>query len=206
MNRINDINNRIEDNMILSNGEITTDGFTLGFNERMNMNQSKFKRLGIRKIKCEIAENPGYPFALDITYYDRSNGGSDMNLYRFRLNLTTQKPMEIGVETVDKLQAYLASRNKTPIVGTMNYDNSIYIYWSNPGNSTDTFEFKMVNDYTCGHFSFYGGGNSDNQNAIILQRIILIFSFIAKVIPMVYIIVIIQCLVMILIIYIFTGI
>jgi hypothetical protein len=40
--------------MILSNGEITTDGFTLGFDERMNTNLSKFKRLGIRKIKCEL--------------------------------------------------------------------------------------------------------------------------------------------------------
>jgi hypothetical protein len=111
MTRINDVNNRIEGHMILSDGEITTDGFTLGFDERMNMNPSKFTRIGIRKIKCELSENPGYPFALDIAYYDRSNGGSDMNLYCFHLNLTTQKPMEISAEIVEKLQAYLGSRN-----------------------------------------------------------------------------------------------
>jgi hypothetical protein len=136
----------------------------------MNINPSKFKRLGIRKIKCEMAENPGYPFALEIMYYDRSNGGTDMNLFRFNLNLTTQKPGEIGNEIAEKLQAYLVSRNKTPIVGTMNYDSSIYIYWSNAGNSTDTFEFRMVNDYTINHFTFYGGGSSVNQNAMNLTK------------------------------------
>jgi hypothetical protein len=42
------------------------------------MNLIKFKRLGIRKIKCEMVEDPGYPFALDIIYYDRSTGGINM--------------------------------------------------------------------------------------------------------------------------------
>jgi hypothetical protein len=65
MNRIADINNRIEGHMLLSNDEITTDGITLGFDERMNMNQSKYKRLGIRKIKCEMVEDPGYPFSMN---------------------------------------------------------------------------------------------------------------------------------------------
>jgi hypothetical protein len=48
MNRTNDINNRIEGHLILSHGEVSTDGITLVFDERMNMNPSKFKRLGIR--------------------------------------------------------------------------------------------------------------------------------------------------------------
>jgi hypothetical protein len=78
--------------------------------------------------------------------------------------------MEIAAEIVGKLQAYLASRNKTPIVGTMNYDSSIYIYWSNAGNSSDFFEFSIINDYTIDHFSFYGGGSSDNQNAMNLTK------------------------------------
>jgi hypothetical protein len=36
MTRINDVNNRIEGHMILSNNERTINGFTLGFDERMN--------------------------------------------------------------------------------------------------------------------------------------------------------------------------
>jgi hypothetical protein len=71
MTRINDINNRIDGHRILSDGEISTDGIKLGFDERMNTNSSKFKRLGIRKIKCEIAENPGYPFWIVVNYYNK---------------------------------------------------------------------------------------------------------------------------------------
>jgi hypothetical protein len=37
--------------MLLSDVEVSTDGITLGFDERMNMNMSKYKKLGIRKIK-----------------------------------------------------------------------------------------------------------------------------------------------------------
>jgi hypothetical protein len=76
--RIADINNRIEGHLILNNSEITTDGITLGFNKSMNMNPSHFKRLGIRKIKCEISENPGYLFYIEIVWYDRSQGVSEM--------------------------------------------------------------------------------------------------------------------------------
>jgi hypothetical protein len=122
----------------------------------MNINTSKLKRLGLRKIKYEIAENSGYPFGLEVMYYDRSNGGSNMNLFKFSLNLTTQKPIEIGNEIVEKVQAFLESTNKTHIIGIMDYDNSIYIYWSNAGNSSDTFEFSFVNDYTIGIFHFMG--------------------------------------------------
>jgi hypothetical protein len=71
MTRISDVTNRIEGHMILSDVEITTDGFTLGFDECMNMNRNKFNRLGIRKIKCEMVEDPGYPFWLHVTYYNQ---------------------------------------------------------------------------------------------------------------------------------------
>jgi hypothetical protein len=54
MIRINDVNNSIECHMILSDVEIKIDGFSLGFDERMNVNPSKYKRLTIRKIKCEM--------------------------------------------------------------------------------------------------------------------------------------------------------
>jgi hypothetical protein len=49
MRRINDDNNRIEGYMILSDAEVSTDGVMLSFDERMNMNMSKYKRLGIKK-------------------------------------------------------------------------------------------------------------------------------------------------------------
>jgi hypothetical protein len=165
MARISDVNNRIEGHMILSNVEMPTQGFTLGFDERMNMNPSKFKRLGIRKIKCELSDNTCYPFALDIMYYDRSNGGNDMNFFNIRLNLTSQTSYKIAAEIVSQLNATLESRNKTPRLSTADYSSNIYINWYNAGNSTgpDSFEFSMVNDYPRGHVSFYGGEDSVNQ-------------------------------------------
>jgi hypothetical protein len=77
MSRISDINNRIEGHTILSDIEVSNDGITLGFYERRNHNPSKFKTLAIRKIKCEITENSGYPFALEVMYFDRGSGGSN---------------------------------------------------------------------------------------------------------------------------------
>jgi hypothetical protein len=129
-----------------------------------------------------MSENPGYPFAIDIVYYDRSTCGNYMYFLNFHLNLTTQKPIEIAVEIVDKLNTFLESKNKTPLIDTMNYDNSIYIFWHNAGSSNDFFEFRFVNDYTIGHFSFYMGAESVNLNLEILRRITLIFSFVIMVI------------------------
>jgi hypothetical protein len=160
-----DITNRIETHLILSDVEVSPYGLRLGFNECMNINQRIYKRLAIRKIKCEISENPGYPFALDIVYYDRSTGGSHMYFLNFRLNLTTQKPIEIAVEIVNQLNAKIESINKTSRVDMMNYDDSMYIFWHNAGNSSDSFEFRFVNDYTIGYFSFDMGEDSINQNA-----------------------------------------
>jgi hypothetical protein len=42
MTRINGINNRIEGHIFICDGEITADGITLGFDERMNTIPSKF--------------------------------------------------------------------------------------------------------------------------------------------------------------------
>jgi hypothetical protein len=47
----------------------------------------------------------------------------------------------------------------------MNYDSSIYIYWSNACNSNDFFELRLFNDYTTSHFLFEMGENSVNQNS-----------------------------------------
>jgi hypothetical protein len=76
-------------------------------------------------------------------YYDRSNGGTDMNLVNIRLNLTTQKPIDISVVIIDTLNTMLESRNKIPRLATMNYDGSIYINWYNAGDSSDIFEFRI---------------------------------------------------------------
>jgi hypothetical protein len=53
MTRISDINNRIEGHILLSDVEVSTDCLMLPLEERMNM--SKYKGLGIRKIKCIIS-------------------------------------------------------------------------------------------------------------------------------------------------------
>jgi hypothetical protein len=112
MNRVANINNRIECHPILS-GEVSTDRLTLHFDESMNMNMSKFKRLDFRKIKCILSDSRSYPFAIYIMYYDRSTGVSYMYLLNIRVNLTTQKPIEIAVEIVNQLNAMLESKNKT---------------------------------------------------------------------------------------------
>jgi hypothetical protein len=71
---------------------------------------------------------------------------------------------------VDKLTDFLASYNKTPRVRTNNYVSTIYIFWNNAGDSSDFFEFSLVNEYTIGHFSFYGGEDSVNQNAMKIAK------------------------------------
>jgi hypothetical protein len=62
----------------------------------MTLNPSKFKRLGIRKIKCEMSENPVYPFSMGIIWYDRSQGYSEMNFGKIEINLTDKKFNEIA--------------------------------------------------------------------------------------------------------------
>jgi hypothetical protein len=62
-------------------------------------------------------------------YYDRSNRGTNMVLLNILLNLITQNPFDIAIEIVDKLNAFLESKNKPPRVDTMNYENSIYIFY-----------------------------------------------------------------------------
>jgi hypothetical protein len=165
MARINDINNRIDGHLILSNSEITTDGLTLGFDERMNMNMSKYKRLGIRKIKCELVEDPGYPFALDIRFYDMSTGSLRLHLLNFSMNILVQNPIKIGMEIVDKLNEFIESKGKTPRFSTSKVNDSIYINWDNTSGSSDYFEFRLMNEYTIEHFSFYRGFDNSIPNS-----------------------------------------
>jgi hypothetical protein len=91
---------------------VTTDSFTLGFGERMNLNQSKYKRLGLRKIKCEMVEDPGYPFWLCVTYYNRVNGNNYISITDIRINLTTETTYDIGNTIVSHLIDYLESKDK----------------------------------------------------------------------------------------------
>jgi hypothetical protein len=107
MTRICNINNRNEGHMILSNGEVFTDGVILPFDERMNINPSKYKRLGIRKIKYTISDNPGYPFWIDVSYYKRVNVASIIGICNFRFNITTETITGIGSKIISKLNEYL---------------------------------------------------------------------------------------------------
>jgi hypothetical protein len=65
MIRISDINNRIESHVILSDVDVSIDGIIFRFDEHMNINPSKFKRLGLRQRKYLISDKPGYPFSMD---------------------------------------------------------------------------------------------------------------------------------------------
>jgi hypothetical protein len=51
----------------------------------MNTNPSKFKRLVIRKIKCEMVEDPGNPLSMNIFLYDRSQGYSEMHFGKIEI-------------------------------------------------------------------------------------------------------------------------
>jgi hypothetical protein len=128
MNRINDITNRIEGHMILSNGEVNTDGITLGFDERMNMNPSKYKRLGIRKIKCVLSDNPGYPFSMEVVWCDRSQGGSHMHMIRIKIGLTDQTFNKIAEEIKNWINSSLEGYGTSHRIDTyVRYDNAISI-------------------------------------------------------------------------------
>jgi hypothetical protein len=98
MTRICDINNRIDGHMILSDVEVSIDGVFLPFDERMYINPSKFKRLGIRKIKWMISDNPGYQFWLCVTYYNRVNGASYINILKIHINLTMKQQLILEIK------------------------------------------------------------------------------------------------------------
>jgi hypothetical protein len=70
MTRISDINNPIESHVILSNVEVSTDGIILPFDESMNINPSKYKRLGLRKIKFMIDDNQDQHYLASLTLAD----------------------------------------------------------------------------------------------------------------------------------------
>jgi hypothetical protein len=48
--------------MIYFNVEVSINCVILPFEERMNINPSKYKRMDLRKRKGMISDNPGYPF------------------------------------------------------------------------------------------------------------------------------------------------
>jgi hypothetical protein len=77
----------------------------------MNANPSKLKRLGIRKIKCEMVENPGYPFSMDITWYDRSQGYSEIHIGHIKINLTDQTFDAIREEIKYQINSFLEENN-----------------------------------------------------------------------------------------------
>jgi hypothetical protein len=171
MNRIADINNIIEVHLLLSDVEITTDGFSLGFNECMNMNMSKYKRLAIRKIKCEMVEDPGYLFYLYVTYYNIVNGDNNLYITNIQINHTTETTIDIGNKIVSHLNDYLESKDIPHIFRTyISYWNIIRIQWYNAGDSNDDFEFMLFNEYTSEHFELDGGADSVNSYAKKLDK------------------------------------
>jgi hypothetical protein len=130
LTRISDINNRIEGHLILFDVEVSTDGVILPFDEPMNMNQSKYKRLGIRKIKCTQSEDPGYLFWLCVTFYHRVIGGSYINIMNIYSNLTTETTIDIGNKIISHLNDYLESKDKLHRFRTCtSYGNVIRIEW-----------------------------------------------------------------------------
>jgi hypothetical protein len=112
MTRIFDITYRIESQMILCNADVSTDCITLPFDEHMTINPRKYKRLGFRKIKCIMSENPGYPFWISLIYYNRINGGNYMYFADIKINLTNQTSNDIGNEIIAQLNAFLKSNGK----------------------------------------------------------------------------------------------
>jgi hypothetical protein len=79
----------------------------------MNMNQSNFKRLGIRQIKCAMVDVPGYPFWLCVTYYNRVNGENRINITNIRINLTIETTLDIGNKIISHLNDYLESKDNS---------------------------------------------------------------------------------------------
>jgi hypothetical protein len=128
MIRASDINNRIEGHMILFNVEVSTDGIILPFDEHMNINQSQYKRFGFRKIKCVISDNHGYPIWICITYYNRVNGASYINIRNIHINLTKDISTDIGSKIISHLNRYKESKGIYHRFRTsMRYDYAIYI-------------------------------------------------------------------------------
>jgi hypothetical protein len=174
--------------MLLFDVKDSTDGFTLDFDERRNMNQSKYKRLAIRKIKCEISDNPSYPFSITIIWGDRSHGYTEICSLNIQIGLTSQTTDEIGEIIIEKLTSFLESKGSAHrLKYKTTYDDAINIEWYHVNGSSDYFEFKMGNSiYTISHFKFEGGASSPNQYAKMLIKDYYTFISFLGVITMVY--------------------
>jgi hypothetical protein len=191
MTRTSDINNRIQRHMVLSDIEISTNGFMLPFDNIMHWNLSKFKRLGKRKIKYVISDNPDCPFLIDVTYYNRVNDASYINIRNIRINLTFETTTDIGSKIISILNQYSESKGKSHGCSSYTrYHNAVGIRWDNASGSDDYFEFRLCNEYTFDHFKFEGGTDSPNLIQESLTRIIIIFIYFLTVVLMVYMIVI----------------
>jgi hypothetical protein len=167
-----DINNRIEGHMILSNGEISTDGITLGFNEHMNINPSKYKRLGIRKINYILVDDPGYPFWLYVTFYNVINGVKNISTTNIHINLTTESISDIAYIIAARLNDFLASKGKpNRFKASISYGNGMCVEWYNVSESPDDyFELRLNNEYTIEYFGLDGGLDSINSNAKVINK------------------------------------
>jgi hypothetical protein len=136
--------NRIDGHILLSDIEIFTDGTDVLFDQRMIINSSKFKKLGLRKIKCMIADNLSYPCWIHITYYNRINVGSYLNIKIIYINLTNDKSTDIGTKIIYYRNSYLESKGKDHRFGTSTrYDGAIFIIWYNI-NISDVFLNKFL--------------------------------------------------------------
>jgi hypothetical protein len=127
--------------------------------------------LGIRKIKFEMVEDPGYPFSMGIVWYDRSQGYSDMHFGEIKINLTDQTFNVIAEEIKYQINSFLQDCG-TPHRFNHNtrYDNAINIVWTNGNGSTDIFELQLLNEFTFGHFKLEGGASSYSSHAQIINK------------------------------------
>jgi hypothetical protein len=112
----------------------------LGYDVRVNMSQSKYKKLGIRNIKCLMVDDSGYPFWLCVTYYNRVNDSNNIYITNIKINLTTETTIEIENKILSHLNDYLESKDKPHRFRTyINYGNVIRIDWYNSSGSDDYF-------------------------------------------------------------------
>jgi hypothetical protein len=138
MTRISDINNRIEGHRLLFDAEVSTNGLTLPSDERMNINMNEFKRLDIRKIKCELSDNPGYRFSMGVIWYHRSRDYSEIHFGKIEIGLTDQTFNEIEEEIKTQINSLLQNWSSSHRFNThTRYDNAINIEWTNVNVSND---------------------------------------------------------------------
>jgi hypothetical protein len=65
MTIISEIYNNLDDYLLLSDFELSTDGIFILIDENMIINPSENKILCIRTIKCIMTDNPDFSFAIE---------------------------------------------------------------------------------------------------------------------------------------------